>query len=121
MNKVVMIVGPTAVGKTALSIELAKRFNGEIISADSVQIYKKLDVGSAKVTKEEGETMLKVFVSKEFKELILAMTKDADSDVELAFCEKEVKVSCGGTNIQLMQLVQNTAISSILFSLVTIS
>ena len=54
-TKIVIIVGPTAVGKTALSIDLAKRFNGEIISADSVQIYKKLDVGSAKVTREEAD------------------------------------------------------------------
>jgi tRNA dimethylallyltransferase len=50
---VVAIVGPTAVGKTKLSIELAKRFNGEIISGDSMQIYRGLDIGTAKVTKEE--------------------------------------------------------------------
>ena len=49
----IAIVGPTAVGKTALSIELAKKFNCEIISIDSVQIYKKFDIGSAKVKKEE--------------------------------------------------------------------
>lgn len=54
-TKIVIVVGPTAVGKTALSIELAKKFNGEIISADSVQIYKGLDVGSAKVTNEEAD------------------------------------------------------------------
>ncbi|MBQ3158147.1 MAG: tRNA (adenosine(37)-N6)-dimethylallyltransferase MiaA [Clostridia bacterium] len=58
MNKVVIVVGPTAVGKTALSIELAKKFNGEIISADSVQIYKGLDVGSAKVTSEEADGII---------------------------------------------------------------
>ena len=49
----IAIVGPTAVGKTALSIELAKEFDCEIISIDSVQIYKKFDIGSAKVKKEE--------------------------------------------------------------------
>ena len=49
----IAIVGPTAVGKTALSIELAKKFNCEIISIDSVQIYKRFDIGSAKVTREE--------------------------------------------------------------------
>jgi len=52
-KKVVFILGPTAVGKTYFSVMLAKAFDGEIISADSVQIYKGLDVGSAKVTKEE--------------------------------------------------------------------
>lgn len=52
-KKILVIGGPTAVGKTELSIELAKRLNGEIISADSMQIYKHMDIGSAKVSKEE--------------------------------------------------------------------
>jgi len=50
---IVVIVGPTGVGKTKLSVELAKHFQTEIISGDSVQVYKDLDIGSAKVTKEE--------------------------------------------------------------------
>lgn len=53
--KVIVIVGPTASGKTSLSIEISKKFNGEIISADSRQVYKGLDIGSGKVTKEEME------------------------------------------------------------------
>ncbi|GCF92262.1 tRNA dimethylallyltransferase [Enterococcus florum] len=53
MKKVLAIVGPTAVGKTSLSIELAKRLNGEIISGDSMQVYRTLDIGTAKVTKKE--------------------------------------------------------------------
>ena len=52
-QKVIVIVGPTASGKSRLGIELAKVINGEIISCDSMQIYKNLDVGTAKVTKEE--------------------------------------------------------------------
>lgn len=52
---VLAIVGPTAVGKTALSIELAKRFNGEIINGDSMQIYRELSIGTAKITKKEME------------------------------------------------------------------
>lgn len=51
--KVIVICGPTASGKTALSIELAKRINGEIVSADSMQIYEEMDIGTAKPTKEE--------------------------------------------------------------------
>ena len=51
--KVVAVVGPTASGKTALAIELAKRLNGEIISCDSMQIYKGMDIGTAKPTEEE--------------------------------------------------------------------
>ena len=53
MKKVIFILGPTAVGKTFFSVKLAKEIDGEIISSDSVQIYKGLDVGSAKVTQEE--------------------------------------------------------------------
>lgn len=53
MTKVLAIVGPTAVGKTALSIKLAHKFNGEIISEDSMQVYQGLDIGTAKVTKAE--------------------------------------------------------------------
>ena len=47
-NKVIVICGPTASGKTALSIELAKKINGEIVSCDSMQIYKDMDIGTAK-------------------------------------------------------------------------
>ncbi len=53
INKVVILVGPTAVGKTDISIDLAKELDGEIISSDSMQIYKHFDIGSAKPTLEE--------------------------------------------------------------------
>ena len=52
---VVAIIGPTASGKTALSIQLAKSINGEIINGDAMQVYKRLDIGTAKITKEEME------------------------------------------------------------------
>ncbi|WP_313798582.1 tRNA (adenosine(37)-N6)-dimethylallyltransferase MiaA [Cytobacillus sp.] len=54
-EKLVVLIGPTAVGKTKLSIELAKRFNGEIISGDSMQIYKGMDIGTAKIKPSEME------------------------------------------------------------------
>ena len=55
MDKIIVIVGPTAVGKTALSIELAKKYDGEIINADSMQVYRGLDIGTAKVTADEAD------------------------------------------------------------------
>jgi tRNA dimethylallyltransferase len=55
--KVLIIVGPTASGKTSLSIKLAKQFNGEIVSADSRQVYRGLDIGTGKVTKEEMQSI----------------------------------------------------------------
>ena len=58
--KVIVIVGPTASGKTPLSIELAKKINGEIVSCDSMQIYKDMDIGSAKPTEEEMQGSKKI-------------------------------------------------------------
>lgn len=79
-KNVVAIMGPTAVGKTKLSIELAKRFNGEIISGDSMQVYKGLDIGTAKIKQEEMQSiphfMLDIrepdeeFSAADFKELV---------------------------------------------------
>ena len=57
MSKIIVITGPTGVGKTKLSIALAKLLNGEIVNADSMQVYKKLDIGTAKVTDKEKENI----------------------------------------------------------------
>ncbi|WP_373899622.1 tRNA (adenosine(37)-N6)-dimethylallyltransferase MiaA [Haloimpatiens sp. FM7315] len=57
MNNLLIIAGPTAVGKTNISIKLAKKLNGEIVSADSMQIYKYMDIGSAKITEDEMENV----------------------------------------------------------------
>ena len=58
MQDIIVIVGPTGVGKTKLSIELAKKLDAEIINGDSVSIYKKLDIGSAKPTVEERDGII---------------------------------------------------------------
>ena len=55
MNRIICIAGPTASGKTALAVELAKALNGEVISCDSMQVYKYMDIGTAKPTAEEME------------------------------------------------------------------
>ena len=52
---IIVLVGPTAVGKTEFSIELAKQFNGEIISGDSMQVYRHMDIGTAKISSDEME------------------------------------------------------------------
>ena len=57
MKKVIVIIGPTGVGKTKLSVQLAKKINGEIINADSMQVYKELDIGTAKIREEEKENI----------------------------------------------------------------
>ena len=64
MQKVLVIEGPTAVGKTAFSINAAKRFNGEIISGDSVQIYRYFDIGSGKIKPEEMQGVQHYLIDK---------------------------------------------------------
>ena len=58
MTKVIVVIGPTSVGKTKMGVELAKALNGEVISGDSMQIYKGMDIGTAKVTKEEMDGVI---------------------------------------------------------------
>ena len=53
MRKIILIAGPTGVGKTSLSVSLAKQINGEIISGDAYQVYKEMSIGTAKITPEE--------------------------------------------------------------------
>lgn len=55
MNRIICIAGPTASGKTALAVELAKEFNGEVVSCDSMQVYRRMDIGTAKPTEEEKQ------------------------------------------------------------------
>ena len=55
MKQIIVVAGPTAVGKTKYAIEAAKAFNGEVVSCDSMQLYKYMDIGSAKPTPEEQE------------------------------------------------------------------
>ena len=84
-HKVIVICGPTASGKTALSIELAKKINGEIVSADSMQIYKDMNIGTAKPTKEEmGEIQhyLLDFVSPEERYSVAQYKQDAKKAIK---------------------------------------
>ncbi|MCI6435023.1 MAG: (d)CMP kinase, partial [Clostridiales bacterium] len=53
MNNIICIAGPTASGKTVLAVELAKELNGEVVSCDSMQVYRRMDIGTAKPTQEE--------------------------------------------------------------------
>ena len=101
---ILAIVGPTGVGKTKLSIELAKIYNGEIINADSMQIYKGLDVGTAKVTKEEMEGIPHHLLSiKEVTEdyTVFDYQKDARNCIEEIKSKKKIPIFVGGTGYYL--------------------
>ena len=106
--KVIVIAGPTASGKTALSIEVAKRINGEIISSDSMQIYKDMNIGTAKVTKEEMQGIkhyLVDFVSPEERYTVSNFKKDAELAIEEILKKGKTPIVVGGTGLYIDSLV----------------
>ncbi len=104
----IIFTGPTAVGKTAMSIRLAKELNGEIISADSAQVYKYMDIGSAKITKEEmqGVVHYLIDVLEPSEEFNIATFKD----MALCACEEiyekgKLPIIVGGTGFYIQSLI----------------
>lgn len=106
--KVIVIVGPTASGKTALSIECAKKFNGEIISSDSMQIYKDMNIGTAKVTEEEAQGIkhyLVDFVSPEQRYSVSDFKRDAEEALEEIIAKGKTPIVVGGTGLYVNSLI----------------
>ena len=106
--KVVVICGPTASGKTALSIELAKKINGEIISSDSMQIYKDMDIGTAKPSKEEMQGIphhLIGFVEPSQRYSVAEFKKDAESAIEAILAKGKTPIVVGGTGLYVDSLI----------------
>lgn len=107
-QKVIVICGPTASGKTSLSIEIAKRINGEIVSADSMQIYKDMDIGTAKPSKEEMQGIkhyLMDFVSPEERYSVAQYKKDAKQAIKKILSEGKVPIVVGGTGLYVDSLI----------------
>ena len=107
-SKVIVLAGPTASGKTSLSIELAKKINGEIISADSMQIYKDMDIGTAKVTEEEKEGIIHYlvdFVEPDKRYTVSDFKKDAEKAIEEILAKGKVPIIVGGTGMYVNTLI----------------
>ena len=107
-EKVIVICGPTASGKTALSIELAKRVNGEIVSCDSMQIYKDMDIGTAKPTIEEMQGVkhyLIDFVSPDERYSVADYKKDAKIAIKEIVKKGKVPIIVGGTGLYVDSLI----------------
>ena len=101
---IIAILGPTAVGKTALSIALAKKYNAEVINFDAMQVYEKLDIGTAKVTKEEMEGVphhLLSNVSLEKNYSVYDYQKDARHLIDKLLKENKNIILVGGTGLYL--------------------
>ena len=107
--RIIAVVGPTASGKSALALELAKRYGGEIISCDSMQIYKRMNIGTAKPTKEELASVphhmidvaepSEVFSSEEYARL-------AAKAIEDCAARGRLPIICGGTGLYLDSLLR---------------
>ena len=108
MKNLVVITGPTAVGKTDISIKLAKEINGEIISADSIQVYKGLDIGSAKITEDEMDGVKHYLID------VLEPTDDfdiytfkqmAEDAIEEIYAKGKVPIIVGGTGFYIQSVL----------------
>ena len=111
MQKVIAIVGPTASGKTALSVALAKHFDAEIISADSMQIYREMNIGTAKPSMEERQGIphhLMGHISVEESYNVARYAKEARLILDELSRRDVLPVFCGGTGLYLDHLLNNT-------------
>ncbi len=114
MDKLIVLTGPTAVGKTELSIKLANKINGEIISADSIQVYKNLDIGSAKITIEEMQNVKHYLVdvlnpTEDFNIYIFKeMAKKAIKEIQ---AKGKIPIIVGGTGFYIQSVIYDTSFS----------
>ena len=110
-QKLIVIAGPTASGKTGLSIRMAKQLDGEIISADSMQVYRRMDIGTAKVTKEEMQGVPHHLIdvvepTEEWNVMrFKQMAEDAIRDIS---ARGRQPIICGGTGFYLRALLYDT-------------
>lgn len=108
MKKVILIAGPTGVGKTSLSIQLAKTFNGEIISGDAYQVYKEMSIGTAKVTEEEKEGIQHYLVDElSYKEEynVKVFQEKGRAYMEEIYNKGKIPIICGGTGLYMKALL----------------
>ena len=106
--KVVVIAGPTASGKSKLAVELAKKIDGEIISADSMQIYKDMNIGTAKIMPDEMcgiKHYMIDFVMPDERYSVSAYKKEAEKCIEEILRNGKTPIICGGTGLYINSLV----------------
>ena len=107
---IIAIVGPTGVGKTKMSISLAKKYNAEIISVDSMQIYKKMNIGTSKVTKEEMDGVVHHMIDIKNPEedySVFDYQKDARGVLDKLISKGKNVIIVGGTGLYLKALLYN--------------
>ena len=110
MNKptVIVIAGPTASGKSKLAVELAKKIDGEIISADSMQIYKDMNIGTAKITEKEMQGIKHYmidFVSPSKRYSVSEYKEEAEKNIKEILNRGKIPIICGGTGLYINSLI----------------
>lgn len=112
MNNIICIAGPTASGKTALAVELAKELNGEVVSCDSMQVYKRMDIGTAKPTLEEmqGIPHHMIDVAEPWEDFSVSRYCDmAAPIVDDILSRGKTAVIAGGTGLYMDSLIRGNA------------
>ena len=110
MNKVIVIYGPTAIGKSDIAISLAKKINAEIISADSMHIYEDLNIGSAKVTQEEMQGVVHHLINiKKCNEnySVAEFVNDCKNCISKIKAQDKNVIIVGGTGLYIKALTEN--------------
>ncbi|MDQ3076684.1 MAG: tRNA (adenosine(37)-N6)-dimethylallyltransferase MiaA [bacterium] len=117
LPQILVVLGPTSSGKSALAVELAKKYNGEIISADSRQVYTGLNIGAGKITKKEMKGVphhlldvvspKKVFTVQDFK-------THAERAIKKILKNKKLPIICGGTGFYIQSIVDNITFPDVL-------
>ena len=113
MKKPLIIIGgPTACGKTAMSILLAKKIGGEIISADSMQVYRYMDIGTAKVTKEEADGVPHYLIDEfdpDEEYNVMIFQQKAKAYMEEIWAKGKIPIVVGGTGFYINALLYDNA------------
>jgi len=115
-KKIIAILGPTASGKSALAVKIAKKFGGEVISVDSRQVYKGMDIGTGKIKKEEMEGIAHYLLdvaSPKRKFTVAQFQKLAKKAIEKIFKKGKIPILCGGTGFYLWVLTQKVSIPKV--------
>lgn len=127
-KKIIVIVGPTASGKSELAVKLAKKFNGEIISADSRQVYKGMDIGTGKVSRDKAKNKTKdskIYLHEGIAHYLLDVAhpkrkftvvqyrKLAQKAIEKIFKKGKIPIICGGTGFYIQSLIDGISIPEV--------
>lgn len=115
-DKFIMLIGPTAVGKTDLSIKLAKYFNGEIVSCDSMQIYRDMDIGTAKIKEEEKDGIvhhLIDIVNPDEEFTVSDYSKLAKSKIKEINSKNKMPIFVGGTGLYINSLLYDLSFTEV--------